>query len=174
MTTLHGPTVYLRDLFDDAGAGADRVLGPGPEPGGRIVVEAAQLNAIARQYNVEWRSGLARRSRGFGMAGPPATQGGSGRCCASRASRPRGASAEIDIDLSGFHPADRSGGERRRSLPSRSLNTTAAAGVLRAALTLTGDAMNPIDTRISGRVEQVVEAPVALTRLLPETILRAG
>jgi hypothetical protein len=47
MTTLHGPTVYLRDLFDDAGGGADRVLGPGPEPGGRIVVEAAQLNAIA-------------------------------------------------------------------------------------------------------------------------------
>ena len=56
MTTLHGPTVYLRDLFDDAGVGADRVLGPGPEPGGRIVVEAAQLNAIARQFNVEWRS----------------------------------------------------------------------------------------------------------------------
>src|ERR1700723_1223534 len=56
MTTLHGPTVYLRDLFDDVGGGADRVLGPGPEPGGRIVVEAAQLNAIARQFNVEWRS----------------------------------------------------------------------------------------------------------------------
>jgi flagellar basal body P-ring formation protein FlgA len=33
--------------------------------------------------------------------------------------------------------------------------------------------MNPIDTRISGRVDEVVEAPVALTRLLPETVLRA-
>src|ERR1700704_2347662 len=56
MTTLHGPTVYLRDLFDDAGPNADRELGPGPEPGGRIRLEAAQLNAIARQYNVAWRS----------------------------------------------------------------------------------------------------------------------
>ena len=33
--------------------------------------------------------------------------------------------------------------------------------------------MNPIDTRVSGRVDEVVEAPVALTRLLPETVLRA-
>jgi flagella basal body P-ring formation protein FlgA len=33
--------------------------------------------------------------------------------------------------------------------------------------------MNPIDTRISGRVEEIVEAPVAVTRLLPETVLRS-
>ncbi|MBS0639018.1 MAG: hypothetical protein JSS43_04050, partial [Proteobacteria bacterium] len=45
MTTLHGPNVYLRDLFDDAGRNADARLGSGPEPGGRIIVEAAQLNA---------------------------------------------------------------------------------------------------------------------------------
>src|ERR1700722_17376188 len=56
MTTLHGPNVYLKDLFDDAGTNANRVLGPGPDPGGRIIVEAAQLNAIARQYSVAWRS----------------------------------------------------------------------------------------------------------------------
>jgi hypothetical protein len=49
MTTLHAPVVRLSDLFDDAGAGADRVLGPGPGAGGRIVVEAAQLGAIARR-----------------------------------------------------------------------------------------------------------------------------
>ena len=55
MTTLHAPTVRLSDLFDDAGANADRVLGPGPGAGGRIVVEAAQLRAIARQFGVEWR-----------------------------------------------------------------------------------------------------------------------
>lgn len=55
-TTLHGQYVYLKDLFDDAGRYADRLLGPGPAPGDRIVVEAPQLNAIARQYEVEWRS----------------------------------------------------------------------------------------------------------------------
>src|SRR3954454_20071264 len=60
MTTLHGPNVYLSDLFDDAGRNADRLLGPGPGPGpgpgGRIVIEAPQLDAIARRYNVSWRS----------------------------------------------------------------------------------------------------------------------
>src|ERR1700712_3262504 len=56
VTTLHGPNVYLRDLFDDAGLNADRILGPGPPPGGPIVVEPAQLGPIARQYNVAWRS----------------------------------------------------------------------------------------------------------------------
>ena len=55
MTTLHAPVVLLSDLFDDAGANAQRVLGPGPGAGGRIVVEAAQLGAIARQFGVDWR-----------------------------------------------------------------------------------------------------------------------
>ena len=55
MTTLHGPHVKLSDLFDDAGAKADLVLGPGPAPGGRIVVGSAQLTAIARQFAVDWR-----------------------------------------------------------------------------------------------------------------------
>src|SRR3954463_9060379 len=54
VTTLQGPQVFLRDLFQDAGVNADRVLGPGPGPGGRIIVEARQLKAIAKQYGVEW------------------------------------------------------------------------------------------------------------------------
>src|SRR6476646_9230127 len=63
MTTLHAPVVLLSDLFDDAGANAQRVLGPGPGAGGRIVVEAAQLGAIARQFGVDWRpASLADRA----------------------------------------------------------------------------------------------------------------
>src|SRR5476649_412094 len=54
-TTLQGPRVYLRDLFEDAGENAARVLGPGPGPGGRIIVEARQLKAIAVQYGVDWQ-----------------------------------------------------------------------------------------------------------------------
>src|SRR5271154_2790337 len=57
LTTLAAPVVRLCDLFDDAGPHADRVLGPGPAPGGRIVIEAAQLAAIARQFGVDWRPG---------------------------------------------------------------------------------------------------------------------
>lgn len=55
LTTLNAPVVRLSDLFEDAGEQAARVLGPGPVPGGRIVVEAAQLAAIARQFGVAWK-----------------------------------------------------------------------------------------------------------------------
>lgn len=54
-TTLVEPQVRIADLFDDSGEAASRILGPGPAPGGRIVVEAAQAVAIARQFGVAWR-----------------------------------------------------------------------------------------------------------------------
>jgi flagella basal body P-ring formation protein FlgA len=171
MTTLHGPTVYLRDLFDDAGGGADRVLGPGPEPGGRIVVEAAQLNAIARQFNVEWRS-VSRADRAvLERPGRPLRKEEAIEAV-RLALTAAGASDDIDIDLSGFTPPTVPAEVTPVATVSQ-LEYDSSSGRFSAALTLTGDAMNPIDTRISGRVEQVVEAPIALTRLLPETILRA-
>src|ERR1700712_2854215 len=55
ITELHGPVVRLSDLFDDLGAATDRPLGTAPAPGGRLVVEAAQLGAIARQFAVAWK-----------------------------------------------------------------------------------------------------------------------
>ena len=50
--TLDTATVRLSDLFDGADS---RPLGPAPAPGGRIIVEAPQLAAIARLYAVDWR-----------------------------------------------------------------------------------------------------------------------
>ena len=55
ITTLAAPVVRLADLFDGLATDGATVLGPGPAPGGRIVVEAAQLAAIARQFGVAWR-----------------------------------------------------------------------------------------------------------------------
>ena len=51
--TLAGPVVRLSDLWD--GVTADRAIGPGPPIGGRSVVGAAQLGAIARQFSVDWQ-----------------------------------------------------------------------------------------------------------------------
>ncbi len=59
LTTLAAPVVRLSDLFDDAGPDSARVLGTAPVPGARIVVEAAQLAAIARQFGVDWRPSSA-------------------------------------------------------------------------------------------------------------------
>lgn len=51
---LAGARVMLSDLFDRLEC-ADRVLGAAPPPGERIVVEAPQLAAIARDFGVGWR-----------------------------------------------------------------------------------------------------------------------
>ncbi len=55
LVVLSGPVVRLSDLFDDAGPNAERVLGPAPQPGGRITVPARQLAAIAHQFGVAWQ-----------------------------------------------------------------------------------------------------------------------
>jgi flagellar basal body P-ring formation protein FlgA len=170
MTTLHGPSVCLKDLFDDAGNNADRVLGPGPEPGGRIIVEAAQLNAIARQYGVAWRSVSSADRAVLEWPGRPLR-----REEALEAVRiaitAAGASSDVDIDLSGFAsmlvPV-----EATPAFTVAQLDHDSNTGRFTAALTVTADGMNTINTRVSGRAEEMVEAPVALTRLLPETVLR--
>jgi len=171
MTTLHGPNVLLRDLFDDAGPNADRVLGPGPEPGGRIVVEAAQLNAIARQYNVAWRS-VSRADRSvLEWPGRPLRKEEAIEAV-RLAVTAAGPGDDIDIELDGFN-APLVPVEVTTTSTVSQLEFDSNTGRFSAALTVTGEGMNPIDTRIGGRVEEMVEAPVALTRLLPETVLRA-
>jgi flagella basal body P-ring formation protein FlgA len=171
MTTLHGPNVYLRDLFDDAGANADRVLGPGPLPGGRIIVEAPQLNAIAKQFGVAWRS-VSRADRavrewpGRPMKMEDAIEAVRVAITAS------GASDDIEIDMPGFNPPVVPDAAAPVATVSQ-LDYDAGTGRFAAALTVTGEGMNPIDTRVEGRADPVVEVPVALTRLLPETVLRA-
>jgi flagella basal body P-ring formation protein FlgA len=170
MTTLHGPNVFLKDLFDDAGRDADRVLGPGPQPGGRIIVEAAQLNAIARQFNVGWRSVSGADRAVLEWPGRPLRKEEAVEAV-RLAVTAAGPADDIDIDLSGFTPP---------LVPTEVTTTSTVSqldydnntGRFTAALTVTADGMNPIDTRISGRVEQMMQAPVALTRLLPETVLR--
>jgi flagella basal body P-ring formation protein FlgA len=170
MTTLHGPNVFLKDLFDDAGENAERLLGPGPGPGGRIIVEAAQLNAIARQYNVAWRS-VSRADRAV-LEWPGRLLRKEEAVEAVRlAITARGAADDTDIDLSGFTPPTVPGEAATTSTVSQ-LEYDSSSGLFTAALTVTAEGMNPIDTRIGGRVEEMMEAPVALTRLLPETVLR--
>ncbi len=170
MTTLHGANVYLRDLFDDAGANADRILGPGPEPGGRIIVESAQLSAIARQYSVPWRS-VSRADRAvLEWPGRPLKKEDAIEAV-RLAITAAGAAEDLDIDMPGFNPP---------IIPVEAMPATTVSqldydsntGRFTAALTITAEGMNPIDARISGRADEVIDAPVALTRLLPETVLR--
>lgn len=170
MTTLHGPDVYLRDLFDDAGRNRDARLGSGPEPGGRIIVEAPQLNAIARQYGVAWKSVSMSDRAVLEWPGRPLRRDEAIEA-ARTAITAAGAPEDWAIELPNFSP------------PVVPFDTTAVptvsqldydrqSGRFTAILSITAEGMNPINTRISGQVVEMADVPVAATRLLPETILR--
>lgn len=170
LTTLHGPTVYLRDLFDDAGENANRALGPGPDPGGRIIVGAAQLNAIAREYDVAWRSTSRADHSVLEWPGRPLRKDEA--VDAVRTAVTEGNPADdMDIDLAGFTPPVVPLDANAVSTVSQ-LDYDSGTGRFAAVLTVTAKGMNPIESPISGVVEQMVQAPVALTRLPQQTVLR--
>jgi flagella basal body P-ring formation protein FlgA len=170
MTTLHASVVRLSDLFDDAGANADRVLGPGPGAGGRIVVEAAQLGAIARQFGVDWRVGSSADRAVLDRPGRPMRREDVLDAVRS-ALIAGGASDDCDVELAGFTPPLVPFESDPHAVVS-DLDYDANAGRFSAVLSVSGEAMEPIHLRVTGRVDDTVELPVATTRLLAGSVLR--
>lgn len=169
-TMLHGPLIRLSDLFDDAGANANRVLGTAPGPGGSIVVEAPQLDAIARQFGVDWR---------------PASP--ADRAVLERAGRllPRedvlnavkvalvaaGASPDCEVELPGFSPPMVPADAKPHALATE-LDYQSGAGRFSAILSVTGENMEPLNLRLAGQVDDTIELPVAVARLPAGTVVR--
>jgi flagella basal body P-ring formation protein FlgA len=172
MTTLHASVVRLSDLFDDAGANADRVLGPGPGAGGRIVVEAAQLGAIARQFGVDWRPASSADRAVLERPGRPMRREDVLRAV-KNALMAGGASADCDVELAGFTPPLVPFEASPQSVVS-DLDYDANAGRFNAMISVTDASMEPLHLRVSGRVDDTVELPVASARLLAGSVLRAG
>jgi flagella basal body P-ring formation protein FlgA len=83
-----------------------------------------------------------------------------------------GASADCDVDLPGFSPPLVPLEADPRPVVA-DLNYDAGAGRFSAVLSITGAAMEPINMRLAGRVDDTVELPVATTRLIAGSVLRA-
>ncbi len=164
LTTLDSPVVRLCDLFADAGPLADRVLGPGPQPGERIVVEAPQLAAIAQQFGVDWQpASPAERA----VLNRP------GRLLPEKDLRPVlrqallgvGAPADGEVTLSGFQaPMVPLAGKVLVAVEQ--LDFSAATGRFAATVLVSGAGMDTLRVRVVGDDEAMVTVPV-LTRRLP-------
>jgi flagella basal body P-ring formation protein FlgA len=171
VTTLHTSVVRLSDLFDDAGTNADRVLGPGPGAGGRIVVEAAQLGAIARQFGVDWRPASSADRAVLDRPGRPLRR--DDVLDAVRGSLiAAGASSDCDVALTGFTPPLVPEEADPRPVVS-DLDYDADGGRFSAVLSVAGKEMDPIHMRVTGRVDDTMDVPVATTRLAAGSVLRA-
>lgn len=169
--TLEGPRVYLRDLFEDAGVNAARVLGPGPGPGGRIVVEARQLKAIAVQYGVDWQPVSSADRAVLEWPGRPLRRDEA--LTAVRAALvARGAAPDCDVIMPGFNPPVVPLSGASPPIVTQ-LEYDQEQGRFAATLSVTGDGMDPIAMRISGEVADVIAVPVAVMRLQAGAIARA-
>jgi flagella basal body P-ring formation protein FlgA len=169
MTTLHSSTVRLSDLFDNAGANAERVLGPGA--GGRIVVEAPQLAAIARQFGVDWRPASSADRTVLDWPGRPLRRD-EVLDAVRDALMQRGASSDCDIELADFN-APLVPFEATPRPVVADVDYDATAGRFSAVLAVSGEAMEPIHLRLAGRVDDTTELPVATIRLAAGTVLHA-
>jgi flagellar basal body P-ring formation protein FlgA len=170
VTTLDSPVVRLSDLFDDAGPDADKVLGPAPAPGGRIVVEAAQLGAIARQFGVDWRpAGSADRAV---LDRPGRLLPREDVMAALRTALVGvGAPGDADIDLPGFSaplvPTD-----SHPQATMEQLDYDAASGRFTGVLAVGGEGMDLQTERLSGTVQEMLSVPVPVRRLAAGSVIQ--
>lgn len=172
MTELRGPVIRLSDLFEGLAATPDRVLGAAPAPGGRIVVEAAQLGAIARQFKVDWHSGssadrVVLERLGRILARDLVQDAVRAALVAA------GAGTDCDIDLPGFVAP---------TVPIESAATPIVSGIdydrdsgrFTGTLSVAGPGMEPMISRIAGRADDMTTLPVAVARLGAGTVIQAG
>jgi flagella basal body P-ring formation protein FlgA len=171
MTTLHAPVVRLSDLFDDAGKNADRVLGPGPGAGGRIVVEAPQLGAIAKQFGVDWRPASSADRAVLDRPGRPLPRDDVMHAVRN-ALVADGVAADCDIEMPGFTPPLVPFDAEARPIVS-DLDYDSSDGRFSAVLSVAGNQMDPLYIRLAGHVDDTVELPVATARLPAGSVLRA-
>ena len=169
MTTLHASTVRLSDLFDNAGGKADLVLGPGPGAGGRIVVEAPQLAAIARQFGVDWRPASSADRAVLERPGKPLKRDDVFTAVRS-ALVDDGVSDDCDIELTDFMAPEVPFESEPQPVVS-DLDYDAGAGRFAAMLSVTGVGMEPIHLRVSGKVDDTMELPVATSRMPAGAVL---
>ncbi|HEY1932292.1 MAG TPA: flagellar basal body P-ring formation chaperone FlgA [Acetobacteraceae bacterium] len=170
VTMLHAPVIRLSDLFGDAGSNADRVLGTAPTPGNQIVVEAAQLAAIARQFGVDWRPASPADRAVLERPGRLLPRDAV-FAAVKNVLMTAGASADCVIEMPGFSPPMTPADADPHAVATQ-LDYDAPSGRFAAILSVTGTGMDPINLRIAGHVDDTVELPVATTRLLAGTVLR--
>jgi flagella basal body P-ring formation protein FlgA len=172
MTTLSASVVLLSDLFDDAGTYADRVLGPGPAPGERIVVEASQLSAIARMYGVDWHPISSGDRAVLERPGHPLPR--ESVLAPLRAALARvGGTTDLDVTLPGFE-APMIPAQSPPEVTVEQLDYDAGSSHFTASVLIAADGLPPLRMHLAGQTEAVAEVPVPVRRLSAGSVITAA
>jgi flagella basal body P-ring formation protein FlgA len=169
---VDAPVVRLGDLFDNAGPGAETVLGNAPAPGRRFVVEAAQLQHIARLHSLPWRPMGADERVVVERPGRPLGQEEVAEALLPELER-LGAEPGFELELTGFTPPMLPATAPVR-LVVESASFDAETRRFSATLVVLAEGMPTLRQRLSGAAAEMQTALVAQRRLAPGEILRPG
>lgn len=162
--------VRLSDLFENAGPRGATVLGPAPAPGTKLVVEQAQLLAIARANGIAWRPAAGADRVVLERPGRAVTLE-EVRLALREALAEQGLEEEDDLDLPGFTPP-----MVPQNAAVQLVVETAALDVagarFAATLALAAEGMPTQRLRLAGRVVQTVPMLVATRRMAVGEVLR--
>ena len=167
--SLSEPVVRLSDLFEHAGP--DLPLGPAPAPGGRIVVESAQLAAIARQFGVDWRPSSAADRAILDRPGRALVRedvADALRGALLQAGMARDAELELPALTGPLMPV-----EAAVRVEVAQLDLDASTGRFTAMLNVVAGMAPSTPVRVSGRAMAMTDLPVPRRRLLAGEIVAA-
>ncbi len=172
LAVVDGPLITLGDIFAGAGTREAVVVGSSPPPGRRLVVEAAQLQALARHHGLAWRPFTANERCVIERPGRALPQAELLEVLRS-ALLEAGMAPEAELELAGFTPPMLPA----TALPQllvEGLSFDATSGRFTAALVITAAATPSQRLRLAGRALPTQPAMVAARRLALGDVLRAA
>lgn len=169
--SLTASIVKLSDLFDDLSADIDRVIGPGPAPGGRIIVEAAQLAAIARQFGVDWRPASSADRVVLERSGRPLSRDEILQPLLAALTRV-GAPTDAEVELPGFTPP-LVAAEGRVEIGVEQLEYDSTSGRFTATAAISGVSISSHKIHLTGTVTEMVRIPILSHRLIAGSVVHA-
>lgn len=166
---IDGGTIKVSDLWANAGAERDAVVGPAPPPGRSFAIEAGQLAYIARLFEVSWRpvSGVERTT--VERAGRALTRE-EVEAPVRRSLVEAGAPPDAAVEFANLLPIE----VPPLSFPQlavEAISYDAGSQRFSANLAVSTEGMQTQRVRVSGRAVQMQAAVVAVRRLQPGEVI---
>jgi flagellar basal body P-ring formation protein FlgA len=163
LSVVEDAVLRLGDVFENAGERAGQAIGAAPAPGRRLVLDVAQLSALARAHNLAWRP-LSAHERVVverpGRAVPREEIDAALRADLSRMGLDPDAELDLGPLLAPVVPPS-----ALAQLSAENTTLDAATGRFSATLVVLAEGMPTVRMRLAGRAVPTQPAVVATRRI---------
>ncbi len=165
---IRGSVVHLSDLFSGLDPGQDCALGSGPGPGEHLVLQDAQLHAIADEFGVAWEARAGQQATVIYRRGRLLTKAELAQEVRT-ALLPIGLPVASVVDLVGFSPI-MVGSDSRTSVTAGALDQ--AGKHFSATLLITGSGEDDRDVPLAGTIDTLARVVVTSRQIMAGETLR--